>query len=315
MVEKDAYKLLLFYKKLYYYRFEGRGLHMHAKKIVTLLVVITFVLGACGNGSGGGADNGESANQKWNAIQEAGELVVGTPGTLFPASYYENGKENGKALTGYEVEVMREIGKRLNLDIKFEIIGFDSVLAAIDSGRIDMAGMGITDKRKKKFNFSDPFKYSYTTMVVREDGHSGINKLEDLEGKKAGGAASTVYSQIARKFGAEVVTYGNAPNEAYLRDVNIGRTDVVINDYYLQKLGIAEFPQFDITLHPEIKFYPTKQGVIMGKGADKLRTEVNKALESMREDGTLTKLAKQFFNEDASKKPDEDIREIEGLDY
>ncbi|WP_369693618.1 hypothetical protein [Lentibacillus sp. CBA3610] len=34
--------------------------------------------------------------------------------------------------------------------------------------------------------------------------------MEDLEGKDAGGAASTVYSEIARKFGAEVVTYGNA---------------------------------------------------------------------------------------------------------
>lgn len=283
---------------------------MHVKKFITMMVAVTFVLGACSNNS----ETEISANQKWDAVQEAGELVVGTSGTLIAGSYYED-KESKEGLTGYEVEVMREIGERLNLDIKFEIIGFDSVLAAVDSGRIDMAGMGITDKRKKKFNFSDPFKYSYTTMVVREDGHSGINKLEDLKGKKAGGAASTVYSEIARKFGAEVVTYGNAPNEAYLRDVNNGRTDVVINDYYLSKFGIAAFPQFDITLHPDLKFHTTKKGVIMEDGADKLRTEVNQALESMREDGTLTKLAKKFYHEDASKKPKENIREIDGLDF
>ncbi|WP_369693617.1 transporter substrate-binding domain-containing protein [Lentibacillus sp. CBA3610] len=180
----------------------------------------------------------------------------------------------------------RKIAERLNLDITFEIIGFDSVLAAVESGRIDMAGMGITDKREEKFNFSSPFKHSYSTMVVREDDHSGVEKLEDLEGKDAGGAASTVYSEIARKFGAEVVTYGNAPNEAYLRDVNNGRTDVVINDYYLSKFGVAAFPEFDITLHPELKFHPTRKGMIMAEGADKLQTEVNQALEDMREDGT-----------------------------
>lgn len=286
---------------------------MNRKGFVVMIVAAIFVLSACSENSG---DNKKAvAEEKWHEIQEAGEIVVGTSGTLIAGSYFEGDEESEDSLTGNEVEVMREIADRLNLDIRFEIIGFDSVLAAIESGRIDMAGMDITDKRKEKFNFSDPFKYSYTTMVVRENGHSGIEKLEDLEGKKAGGAASTVYSEIARKFGAEVVTYGNAPNEAYLRDVNNGRTDVVINDYYLSKFGVAAFPEFDITLHPDLKFHPTGKGVVMANGADKLRSEVNRALEDMREDGTLTEIAEKFYEEDASQKPDEDIREIDGLDF
>ncbi|SFB16491.1 cystine transport system substrate-binding protein [Lentibacillus halodurans] len=288
---------------------------MRTKRFVAILLAAIFILGACSDNSGGSDDGDHAADEKWNEIQEAGEIVVGTSGTLIAGSYYEGDEEIEEALTGYEVEVMREIADRLNLDITFEIIGFDSVLAAVESGRIDMAGMGITDKRKEKFNFSKPFKYSYTTMVVREDGHSGIEKLEDLEGKKAGGAASTVYSEIARKFGAEVKTYGNAPNEAYLRDVNNGRTDVVINDYYLSKFGIAAFPDFDIILHPELKFHPTRKGVIMEDGAEKLQTEVNQALKSMREDGTLTTLAEEFYEEDASQEPEGDIREIDGLDF
>ncbi|RYG73314.1 transporter substrate-binding domain-containing protein [Lentibacillus lipolyticus] len=284
------------------------------KATAVVLLVIVFALSACDDNTSGSKEEA-NMNKKWEEIQDAGEIVVGTSGTLIAASYYEGEGKGKDQLTGYEVEVMREIAKRLDLDITFEIIGFDSVLAAIKSGRIDMAGMGITDKRKKKFNFTDPIKYSYTTMVVRKEDYSGIHKLEDLEGKKAGGAASTVYSQIARKFGAEVKTYGNAPNEAYLRDVNNGRTDVVINDYYLSKFGIAAFPEFDLTLHPELKFHPTRQGVIMQDGADKLTTEVNNVLADMREDGTLTELAKEFYKEDASKKPEGDIREIDGLDF
>ncbi|WP_337019969.1 transporter substrate-binding domain-containing protein, partial [Oceanobacillus massiliensis] len=172
-----------------------------------------------------------------------------------------------------------------------------------------------TDKRKEEFNFSDPYKYSYTSMVVRKDDNSGIHSLEDLAGKKAGGGATTIYSQIAEHYGAEVITYGNAPNEAYLRDVHNGRTDVVINDYYLQKFGIAEFPELDIHLHPDLKFRPTEQSIALPKDADRLTEEINHVLQEMRDDGTLSELAIQFFEEDASQKPDVEMKEIEGLDF
>ncbi len=151
-------------------------------------------------------------------------------------------------------------------------------------------------------------------MVVRKEDNSGINSLEDLEGKRAGGGATTIFSQIAEHFGAEVVTYGNAPNEAYLRDVHNGNTDVIVNDYYLSKFGVAAFPEFDITLHPDLKFHPTEQAVVMDKEATVLQTKINDALQEMREDRTLSELAIKFYQEDASKKPEGEIEEIEGLD-
>src|SRR5690606_6601677 len=197
------------------------------------------------------------------------------------------------------------------VDVEFEIMGVDSMLPAVQSGRVDMAAndMGITEKRKEQFDFSEPYKYSYTTMAVRKADNSGIESLEDLEGKKAGGGATTIYSQIAEHYGAEVVTYGNAPNEAYLSDVNNGRTDLVMNDYYLTKFGVAAFPEFDIHLYPTLKFYPTEQGVILPKGASKLKEEIDGALEEMREDGTLSELAIEFYEEDASQKPEGEIQE------
>jgi cystine transport system substrate-binding protein len=287
-------------------------------KLLLTLIVISMIMSACGDA---GEDNNSSGEQtvtddKWTEIQEAGEIVVGTSGTLFAASFYDGEGKSEDQLTGYDVEVMREVANRLDLDISFEIMGIDSMLPAVNSGRIDVAANDIeaTDKRKEEFNFSDPYKYSYSTMVVREEDNSGIESLEDLEGKKAGGGATTIYSQIAEHFGAEVITYGNAPNEAYLRDVNNGRTDVVVNDYYLQKFGVAEFPDFDIHLHPELKFHPNEQAAIMPKGADELTAQVNNALAEMREDGTLTELAETFYEEDASQELEGDFIEIEGLD-
>ena len=286
---------------------------MLKKELLFTFFISVFILAACGQSDTDNttSDNNEESLTKWDEIQEAGEIVAGTSGTLIAASYYTEEDE----LTGYDVEVMREIASRLDLEVKFEIMGIDSMLPALDS-RIDVAVNDIeaTDNRKEQFNFSDPYKYSYSTMVVREDDYSGINSLEDLEGKKAGGGATTIYSKIAEHFGAKVVTYGNAPNEAYLSDVNTGRTDVIVNDYYLSKFGVGAFPDFDIMLHPNLKFHPTEHAVVMPNDATTLQEKINEVLAEMREDGTLTELATQFYYEDASQRPEGEIEEIEGLD-
>lgn len=283
-------------------------------RIALFLSIILLV--ACSNTKQDESSAAEKENEDkyWEKIQDSGELVVATSGTLIAASYYDGDNETEDQLTGFEVETMREIAKRLDLDISFEIIGVDSVMPALKSGRIDVSSATITDKRKEEFDFSEPIKYSYITMAVRKEDNSGIETLDDLKGKKAGGGATTIYSQIAEQYGAEVVTYGNAPNEAYLRDVDNGRTDVVINDYYLTKFGVAAFPDFDIHLHPTLNFNLTESGVLMPKGAHTLMEKINGVIAEMHEDGTLSDLAKQFYEEDASQKPDKEIIEIDGLD-
>lgn len=274
---------------------------MFKNKLGFLLIAVVLFLAACGSD--------QTDGDLWSEIEEAGEITVATSGTLIAASYYDD-EDN---LTGYDVEVAREIGKRLGLDVEFDIMGIDSMLPAINSGRIDLAmnDIDITDNRKEQFNFSDPYKYSFSVMAVRESDHSDIHSLEDLDGKIAGGGATTIYSAITEHYGAETKTYGNAGNEAYLRDVSIGRTDVVVNDYYLTTFGVAAFPDFDLTVHPDIAFHPSTQAVVMKKDEDQLTEKINEVLEEMREDGTLSEIAIRFYNEDASVETDRDVVEID----
>ncbi|WP_430788157.1 transporter substrate-binding domain-containing protein [Virgibacillus flavescens] len=284
-------------------------------KVLLVMIAILFALVACGDSAEKESSSNETNEDgKWAEIKEKGELVVGTSGTLFAASYYPEGSET---LTGYDPEVIREIAKRLKLDVKFKTMGIDAMLPAVNSNRIDVAinDIEITDDRKKSFSFTEPYKYSFTSLIVRSEDLSGIKTLEDLKGKKAGGGATTVFSDIARHFGAEVVTYSNVSNDVYLQDVDNGRTDTVINDYYLQKLALDAITQYDIKIHPDLKFHPTEQGIVAPKDATKLVDKMNEALQGMREDGTLTELAEKYYGgEDVSKKPEGKIREIEGLD-
>lgn len=272
------------------------------KKILAMVLFMgVVVLSAC-----------SEETTLYDEITEEGVLTVATSGTLIAASYYNDQDE----LTGFDVEVAREVGRRLGVDVKFEIMSVDGMLPAVDTGRVDLAAndFSATKNRKETFTFSEPYKYSYSTMVVRKSDYSGVRSLEDLAGKINGGGETTISSEIAGHFGAEVRTYGNASNEAYLRDVSIGRTDVVVNDYYLIKFGVAAFPDFDIMMHPDLKFHPTEQALVMKKGETALEEAVNEALQAMRDDGTLSDIAIEFYGEDASEQTEADVEIIEGLD-
>ncbi|MBZ5200273.1 transporter substrate-binding domain-containing protein [Planomicrobium chinense] len=262
-----------------------------------------LLLAGCGNSGSEETDSAESKTA-WDEIQEQGSMTVATSGTLLATSFRDPKSDE---LTGFEVEVVRELGKRLDLDIEFKELGFDEMLTSVNTGQIDIAAndIEITEDRLDNFIFSTPIKHSYGTAVVRKDDLSGIKTLEDLKGKKAAGASTSIYMEIARSYGAEEVTYDNATNEVYLRDVSIGRTDVILNDYYLSTFGVAAFPELNITIHPDIKYSPSEVGLVMNKDNKELAENVNKKLEEMLEDGTISDISAEFFGgADVSVKPD-----------
>ncbi|ARD55025.1 transporter substrate-binding domain-containing protein [Bacillus safensis] len=282
----------------------------HKKPIWIMLVVSAFILimSACSQ-----SGSSQSGDTKWDEIKKKGKIVVATSGTLYPTSYHDtsNGKDQ---LTGYEVEVVKEAFKRLDVKVEFKEMGYDGMLSAINSGQVDAAAndIDITDDRKDKFAFSTPYKYSYGTAIVRKDDLSGIKTLKDLKGKKAAGAATTIYMDVARKYGAKEVIYDNATNEQYLKDVANGRTDVILNDYYLQTLALAAFPKLNITIHPDLKYMPNEQGFVMKKDNKELQKELNRVLGDMKKDGTMKKISEKFFNHaDVSKKIDADVEDVD----
>lgn len=281
---------------------------MPSKAVIFSFTMAFFlILAACS-----GKNEADSKDTGWEQIKDKGKIVVATSGTLYPTSYHDTDSGSDK-LTGYEVEVVREAAKRLGLKVEFKEMGIDGMLTAVNSGQVDAAAndIDVTKDREKKFAFSTPYKYSYGTAIVRKDDLSGIKTLKDLKGKKAAGAATTVYMDVARKYGAQEVIYDNATNEQYLKDVANGRTDVILNDYYLQTLALAAFPDLNITIHPDIKYMPNKQALVMKKSNAALQKKMNERLKEMSKDGTLTKLSKQFFNKaDVSKKLDVDVQDV-----
>lgn len=281
------------------------------KWLVSVLMGLVIVLAACGGEEAAGENTQEDANvtHDWDAIQESGVLKAATDGTYYPNSYHDADTDE---LTGFEVELLREIANRLDLEIEFTEMGVDGMLTSLNSEQIDISALGIDrdGENADKYNFTIPYKFSFGAMVVRESDDSGIETLEDLEGKKAAGAATTSYMAVARHFGAEEIIYDNATNDQYLWDVANGRTDVVLNDYYGQVMATDALPEIPVKVH-DIFYNPSETNFAIKLGNDELTEKVNEQLEAMQEDGTLTEISEEFYNgEDVSEQIDYDFAEI-----
>lgn len=263
------------------------------KKLLTSAALLSaIVLTAC-------SSQGKSTSQtQFDKIKEVGVLKVATPGTLFPTSYHNDDKE----LVGYEIDMMNEIGKRLNLEIDYQEIGVAEALTSVDSGKVDVSVNNLTPtaERKEKYNLSEAYKYSVSGMIVREDGSSNITAedLSDWKGKKAGGGAGTTFMKIAEKLGAEPVIYDNVTNDVYLRDVSTGRTDFIPNDYYTQVIAVKviteKFPDIKVKMG-NVKYNPTESAIVMSKKDDSLKKELDKVIKEMKEDGTLKAISEKYY--------------------
>lgn len=268
------------------------------------VVALTVILAACG----GTTDNTkETKDESWTKVEEAKKLTVATSGTLFPSSYYNDKNE----LTGYDVDVIKEVAKRLDLEVEFKEYNVDGQITSVDKGESDLGAndFGLSGDRGKKFMLSSPIKYSFDSMIVRKSDDSGISSLEDLKGKKAAGEPNTNYMKIAEKYGAKLVTYDNATNDQYLTDVANGRTDVILNDYYLQKMSVGALPDIPVKILEDVYFNANYTGFLMKKESVALSKKINEVLNKMQEDGTMAKISETYFQTDVSVEPEEKIEE------
>lgn len=276
-----------------------------------LSVFSALTLAACGN-TNTDTDSGETVGSNttdtdvtetaWDRIEEAGVLKVATSGTLFPSAYHGDDNE----LTGYEVEVVKEVADRLGLEVEFMEMGVDGILTAVQSGQVDAAanGFDITEARLEDYNFSEPFKYSFGGLVVREEDNSGIETMEDWEGKKAAGGATTVYMALARQLGAEPVTYDNATNDVFFRDVASGRTDFIPNDFYVSNTAVQFYADLGVKMS-DLYYNPSEQAIVLSKDDTSVKEKIDPILAELAEEGVLTELSKEFFGgEDVSKELD-----------
>lgn len=276
---------------------------------LTILLLLTVVLvAACGNNNnntaaepsaaaneGNAATAAPAAQNSLEAVKASGKLRIGTEGTYAPFTFHD---ADGK-LTGFDVEIAEEVSKRLGVEPEFFETQWDGIFAGMDAKRFDVIfnEVSITDERKVKYDFSDPYIVSKAVLIVGED-NNDIKSFADLKGKKAGQSLTSNLSDIARKNGAEIVDTDGFNQAIDL--LTSGRIDATVNDG-LSYLDLKkQKPDVKIKVVDEIAEGSHSAAAFL-KGNDELVKAVNEALAAMQSDGTYLKISEKYFGADVSK--------------
>jgi L-cystine transport system substrate-binding protein len=230
-------------------------------------------------------------------VRQRGTLRVAVEGTYPPFNFKDKGQ-----LAGFEVELAKALASKMGLKAEFSTSEWSAMLAGLQASKYDVVinQVGITDKRREAFDFSEPYTISSPQLIVRNNEKREFKSLADLKGKKLGLGQGTNFGDLAKAVGGiDIKTYPGSPE--YLQDLALGRIDAALNDSLLipyivkqTKLPLkAGAPVGDLE----------RSGIPFAKGNPKFKAVIDKALADMKADGSFAKISMKWFARDVSKPP------------
>ncbi|MDE1332997.1 amino acid ABC transporter substrate-binding protein [Vibrio aestuarianus] len=231
-------------------------------------------------------------------VQAATEIKVGMSGRYFPFTFVEKDK-----LQGFEVDVWDEIGKRNDYQVEYVTSSFSGLFGLLETGRIDTISnqITITDARKAKYLFADPYVIDGAQITVRK-GNDSIQGIEDLAGKTVAVNLGSNFEQLLRSYDKENKINIKTYDTGIEHDVALGRSDAFVMD----RLSALELiKKTGLPLQLAGKPFETIENAwpfVNNEKGQTLQSEVNKALASMRTDGTLSNISEKWFGADITNK-------------
>lgn len=253
-----------------------------------LLAMLSVVLVACGSdeSTGTGNTDGESTEKE--------TIIIGIDDKFAPMGF----RDENNDIVGFDIDYARAAAEEMGVEVKFQPIDWKTKETELNSGRIDLIwnGYTITKDRKEKVLFTKPYLANSQVIMTLKD--SDINAIADLEGKNVGVQALSSAldaingNDIAGKI-ADLPEYGD--NVLALTDLKTGRTDaVVIDEIVANYYNTLEDGTFKIV---EEALAPEEYGVGVKKGNEELLEKLQKALDTLNENGKAAEISEKWFGE------------------
>ncbi|CAN7585850.1 amino acid ABC transporter substrate-binding protein/permease [Mycolicibacterium frederiksbergense] len=231
------------------------------------------------------------------ASAEGETYTVATDTTFAPFEF----QDAGGNFVGIDMDLIRAIGEDQNFTVDIKPLGFDAALQAVQANQVDgvIAGMSITDERRKVFDFSEPYFESGIQMAVLED-NEDITSYEDLRGKrvsvKNGTQGADFANSIKDQYGFEVVSF--ADSSTMFDEVRTGNSVAAFEDYPVLLYAIQQGNGFK-TVTP--KEDPTGYGFAVNKGQNpELLQKFNAGLENLKASGRYDEILATYLGEGAA---------------
>jgi len=270
------------------------------------ILVVAFLLGTALTGFAGALED----------IKAKGELVVSSDANYAPQSFLNDKGE----LDGFDIDVAKEVAKRLGVKVKFVTPDWDLIVAGKWGARWDLSigSMTPTIPRAKVVDFSSPYYYVPAQFGVHKK-NTTISTLANFSGKTVGCGSGTTYetyldpNQALEIEGGEKIVYQvkDAKSRTYqtdmeaVQDLALGdgvRSDGVLTSGFV----IQEAIKNGIPIKPvgaPVYYEPLAAASDKARpGSAALIKKISELFEAMHDDGTLTNLSMKWYSFDVSKK-------------
>ncbi len=254
------------------------------KSLTMVLLVLTVIIGGVG------------CNKK-NTKSNENEVIIGYDNTYFPMGYLD---EDGNTV-GFDVDLAKEVFKRLDMDVKFQSIDWSMKETELNSGNIDAIwnGYSLTEERKKKLAYTDAYMQNSQLIVTLKD--SAIKTKKDLKGKVVGTQQGSAGLEALEKDTEVLNSLDGSPIlfdtfDKVFRDLEAGRIDALVGDetlvkYYISKKGEEKYKILDDN-------FGTEDYVVAFRKYDTtLRDKVNNTINELKEDKTFDEIYNKWFGE------------------
>lgn len=258
--------------------------------LVSLLVALSLVLSACG---------GSIAANHLEAIKEAGVIKVGTSADYPP---FESVDASGVKV-GFDIELMAEIAKRLGVELEWVDMPFDSLIAAVQEGKIDasISAFNYSEERDQTIDFSDAYYTSEDAFTVAESFAGTITNPEDVAAYTIGVQTGTTQDGWLTD---TLVATGKLPEENLFRydrvdqamlDLKNGRIEVMMSDFVPAQALVEELGGLTIVYNGVLSSGP--MNIVIPNGDVELQQAINGILKQLQEEGFIDTLAVKYFAE------------------
>lgn len=237
-----------------------------------------------------------SAAGETSAVETTGEyklatdgvLTMGTNATFPPYEYYE-----GEKIVGIDAEISQAIAEKLGLTLEIVDMDFNSLVSAVQSGKIDIsaAGMTVTEDRLQNVDFTDSYSTGVQVVIVSED--SDIASVDDLTGKLIGVQdATTGHIYCSDDFGEENVIAYNSGAMA-VQALKDGKVDCVVIDQEPAKNFVAVNEGLKIL---DTEYVTEDYAIAVAKENTALKDAINAAMAELKEDGTIQGILDKYIS-------------------
>lgn len=258
--------------------------------LAALLLTITSVAAACGGGGGSG-DSGSGGGEATGGSSGGETVNVASDIAYRPFEFEQNGEP-----TGFDIDLMNEIGERAGFTPEYQNVTFDGIIPGLGSNLYDTAisAMTITPEREEQVDFSDPYFDADQSLLVASD--SDITSVEESLGESVVGVQiGTTGAMQADQYQqdgeiGEVRTFDTV--EDAFSALENGQVDAVINDLPVSQDKVNQSgDSLEI-----VQTIPTGEqyGIAFPQDSE-LVEPVNEALQEMKDDGTYAEIYEEWI--------------------